>query len=211
MPNSQYSSAACCSWQRGDLLVAGRARSPRNLLLQIDTPSISPSDSPYRSPSFGPRKIPLELVAGLVFHLPVDPQRRDQLIGRLKSAAVPKQPGERVSETDRLILENGDELPERQVTLIGEKNVELKSDVGAVSIERTKIAAVAFNPSLLARFARTGPRMLVGLRDGSRLTVSNLTFDGKQIRLTLPDCSAGLVWTTSKPGNGRSLITFVQP
>src|SRR5262249_53161681 len=162
-----------------------------------DTPSISPSDSPYRSPSFGPRTIPLELVAGLLFHLPVDLQRRDQLMNRLKSTPARGDDQEdRARQSDRLILENGDEIF-GQISEINDKSVELKADVGPISVERTKIAAVAFNPSLLARLPTSGPRVLVGLRDGSRVTVSNLTYDGNQVRLTLPDGSGGLTWTTA--------------
>jgi hypothetical protein len=211
VPNPQYPSSLLLL-ANGDLLVAD-VREGDQEFLHIDTPGGSP-DSPNRSPKFGPRKIPLELVAGLVFHMPVDPQRRDQLIGRLKAAsAAPAKGDERAGQSDRLILENGDELP-GQVTNISEKAVELKSDVGAVSIERTKIAAIVFNPSLLARFAPYGPRILVGLRDGSRLTVSSLIYDGKQIRLTLPDGSAGLVWKTSEPTETDRIgevLTFVQP
>lgn len=164
-----------------------------------------------RSPLFGEVALPLERIAGVMLHPPLHPERRDRLAGRLSSAEGGDPPEHGTVQrdagrsTDRMILENGDELTG---TILGltSTTVEFEAGVGPVEVEADKVAALAFNPSLLAPLA-VGPgapgRCVVGLRDGSRLVATTLVLDGQQARFTL---AGGGDWCAPSDA-----VVFLQP
>ena len=123
------------------------------------------------------RTIPLEMVAAILFHPPVDLHQRDRLASRAFADSV---------NGDRLLLANGDELTGRLVAL-GETAVDFESQGQKISVETPRVSAVGFDPSLAARPKAAGPRTLVGLRDGSRLMVGNIAVDRDEAQLTLAD------------------------
>jgi len=141
----------------------------------------------------GQRVVPLEFLAGIIYQTPHDHQDRDRLANRVLAGAA---------RNDRLLLENGDELA-GTVTSLGETSVELESQGQKITVEVTRIAAVAFDPTLVANAKPAGSRVLVGLRDGSRLLASRLVLDGHQAQLTL---AANTVW--SLPADS---LVYVQP
>lgn len=169
------------------------------------------------SPIFGEQTIPLELLAAIALHPPADAQRRDRFAERLLSAdrdtdrvksdraPVNRAPVDRVN-VDRVYLDNGDELTG---TILGihdgkdNKTVDLDAAVGKVTIERAKIAGIAFNPSLVANAGAKGPRVLAGFNDGSRLVALSLAMHGEIVELTL---FGGLKWKAP-----RDALVFVQP
>ena len=57
--------------------------------------------SPAESDLLGALKIPLESLAGVLFHPPADRPQRDRLLGRISRGS---------GDSDRLILDNGDEV-----------------------------------------------------------------------------------------------------
>jgi len=148
----------------GGLLVVEGARS-ENEQLVID------------SELFDSRSIPLEFVAGVMFQPPRDPQMADRLAARMLDGTA---------RSDRVFLENGDELVGTIAALSATAvTIDLRGE--KTSIELARIAAVALDPTLAPPAKTSTPRTLVGLRDGSRLLVTGLSYDGRQWRFTMPD------------------------
>jgi len=142
--------------------------------------------------------VPLELVRGIMFHPPADRGERDRLAARIRpSADQPKR------DSDLLVLENDDELAGNLVSVDGSR-IELDAAVGAVKVEASKVAALVFNPALLATPRSTVLRAIVGLNDGSRFTVSKLIVDAQTTTVT-PLEGVG-PWTPPPES-----IVFVQP
>ena len=131
------------------------------------------------SPIFGKISLPLDLVAGIVFRQPLELAARDQLLSRIVAPT---------GETDRVLLDNGDELPGTIVGLDDEKAermLQLQTEVGKTDIPADKLAAILFNPTLLNKPRTDGLRLLVGFRDGSRVTATELTADKTTAKLKL--------------------------
>ncbi len=128
-----------------------------------------------RSQSLGPFNLPLELVAGIVLQPPADRAALDAWTARIAAAS---------GQTDRLLLDNGDELT-GSVAGLTEKIVPLESDAGKVDVGVDKVAAIIFNPTLVHKSRASGPRMLLGFADGSRLTAIELIADAAGARLKL--------------------------
>jgi hypothetical protein len=124
---------------------------------------------------FGKLNVPLASVAGIVLRPPLDRARADALDARLLA------PG---GQTDRLLLENGDELA-GSIATIGAA-VQLKTDAGELSIGVDKLAAVIFNPALLDKPQLACLRVLAGFRDGSRVTALSLAANHSTAQLKLP-------------------------
>jgi hypothetical protein len=154
---------------------------------------------------FGSLKIPIESLAGVVFHAPSDRQRHDVLIDRLVRAS---------GESDRLILDNGDELT-GLVDGITAQQVTLKTDAGPVAqIKSDRITAILFNPALRIRTPNTprAPREAAkplntltyqtAFTDGSRLLATRLSIDTNSLKLT----AAGQSFAAP-----RSSLVFLQP
>jgi hypothetical protein len=156
---------------------------------------------------FGTLKLPIESLAGIVFHAPSDRLRHDLLLDRLVRA-----PG----ESDRLILDNGDELS-GTVEAITTGAVTLKTDTAPIEIKPDRIAALLFNPALRTPHApprtphapreeekRPHPTFLAwtAFADGSRLLATQLLIDGNSLKLT----AAGQPFAAP-----RSALVFLQP
>jgi hypothetical protein len=141
----------------------------------------------------GRRIVPLEFLAGIIYQSPPDHQDHDRLTSRVLASTA---------RNDRLLLENGDELT-GTVTGLGEASVELESQRQKITVEIKRIAAVAFDPTIVASAKPAGLRILTGLRDGSRLLASRLTLDDRDAQLILADKS---VW--SLPADS---IVYLQP
>ena len=155
------------------------------------------------SPLFGRLALPLEVVQGLIVASPTSPRQRDRLAARLFVSQAEGRP----IDSDRAILDNGDEIT-GSVQRLDEHALELKSSVGSAKIELAKIAGLAFNPSLLVRPSHRGLRSLVGFKDGSRLTAEQLEIEGDALKLVPIDRSAmeGANWTTQ-----LDAAVFLQP
>jgi hypothetical protein len=135
----------------------------------------------------GELKLPLEWVAGILLSPPVDRQQADQLRFQLLSSDTRTQ-------TDRLILLNGDELS-GEIIALADSALKIRTAVGETSVSKEKIAAIAFDPSLAAKPNGKQPRFWIGLKDGSRLLASALTVDGGQAKIK----SAALAQLTVSP------------
>ena len=142
----------------------------------------------------GELKLPLEWVGGILLSPPVDRQQADRLRFQFLSNDFRKpqtkenatgQPdnSEARSDSDRLILFNGDELSGEVVTM-SDSAVKIRTAAGETSVSKEKVAAIAFDPSLAAKPDTKQPRVWVGFKDGSRLVASALTVDAGQAKLT---------------------------
>lgn len=147
------------------------------------------------SDTLGDLRLPLELVAGLVFHLPGDRQLRDVLLDRVVRAD---------GDSDRVLLTNGDEVA-GAVAGLGDAGVELATAAGRSAIGIDRAAAIVFNPALRRRVEPRGLRAWVGLNDGSLLLASSLVSppDTKSAEITL---ALGQRWTAD-----MASVVFLQP
>jgi hypothetical protein len=152
--------------------------------------------------------IPLELIAGVLYHPPVDMPRRDRMLAELRESMIPSgadssaADDEQPRNSDLLILENGDRLA-GTITGIDETKAAMETPTGPVSVEMERIVAIRFNPSLLSNIRPRGFHCLVGLSDGSLLTASELIASEGAVQLSL-SCTVEL---KTEPG----AICFLQP
>jgi len=161
-------------------------------LLAAEIMSSDESRLKVDSALFGLPEIPLENVAGVICHPPADARGADLLAARLRSGVRQTQSGEQAGgegvpprqNSDRLILENGDELA-GTITAIDGGKLQLKTPAGPVEIELDKVVAIGFNPSLLSTVRPRGVYCLVGFNDGSLLAAASLVVDESLARVTL--------------------------
>ncbi len=118
----------------------------------------------------------LDAVPAVLFHPPSDRHRRDQLVRRLLTAG---------GESDRVLLDNGDELS-GTLAALHDDVATLETATGKIEFELGRIAAVIFNPTLRRPAGSSRLRVLVGLRDGSRLLAASLDTDAAKARLRSP-------------------------
>ena len=109
-------------------------------LLVADAVRMENEQLHIESELLGERTIPVEFMAGIVFQPPRNAQDNDRLVQRVL---------ERSPRSDRLLLENGDELS-GAVTSIDGKAVTIDAQGQKRPVELPRIAALAFDPTLAA-------------------------------------------------------------
>ena len=139
----------------------------------------------------GRATLPLDAVTAVLLHPPSDRHRRDQLVRRLLSAG---------GESDRILLDNGDELA-GTVAALHDDVLTLENADGKIEVELPRIAAILFNPSLRRPVATDRLRAMVGLSDGSRLLAVSLESGAAKAKLTLAD-------GTSLAADGDSIVAL---
>jgi len=133
--------------------------------------------------NFGSVKIPLERIRGVVLEPPVGARDRDALVSRIESSR---------EETDRLILENHDELSGTVLRVAGNLVI-VERDGRETEVETASVEAIAFaastdvgTPAGAASVAPAkGLRCWVGFGDGSRLLAERASTREGQLRLHL--------------------------
>jgi len=126
------------------------------------------------SETFGHVQLPLDSLAGILFKLPWERTQRDLLFERILSAK---------EESDRLLLQNGDEIS-GLIEGLEHGKLELRGAVGARAFETSGATAIVFNPALRRRLGKTeGLQVWAGLADGSRLLTDSLTLDSEKMTL----------------------------
>jgi len=181
------------------------------------------------SDTLGTLKLPLESLSGLVLQQLSHPSDNDKLLDRIANPAIAtvsphplgegqgmSAPGEKESsrpqagkgartavESDRLLLDNGDEL----TGLFGgmaDGVVQWTTDVGPVKVKLNRVVAVLFNPALKRKLPPRQHQMQawVGLSDGSRLLAAQLSLDADLAKIT----AAGETFTAQP-----SSLVFLQP
>jgi hypothetical protein len=168
-------------------------------LLVADVITLDKDTLQCEGDALGAVRLPLEAVAGILWHPPLERARRDQLTSQIRSAS---------GEADRVLLDNGDELTG---AIAGLKSDSLKLDMaaGPASAEVNHITAVIFNPSLAARPQPRGLRAMLGFADGSRLLATQFSLKNGDIELELagvgPARSAGERIVALQPLGGKAV------
>jgi hypothetical protein len=179
----------CVEPQRGPLVLLADG----GLLAVSDPLQADKERLTAESDLLGVLRLPLEAVAAVVFRLPAGRRERDLLFDGLARTA---------GESDRLVLDNGDELS-GLLEAIDEKAVKLRAQVGPVELKPERVAAVVLNPALRQRSKPQGLHAWVGLADGSRLLVGQLLLAPTTLSVTTV---GGQTWK-GKPGG----LVFLQP
>ena len=156
------------------------------IVLEDEMPTTADDSLAAVAETFGNMKLPLRLLAGIMLHSPIDPQRRDRLATRL---LVPSSDNSTAVSDNRdwLFFENGDELQGR-ITAMTESGVEFTADVGPLTVERERLAAIAFDPSLRAKRS-SASGTLVGFADGSIVFAKSIALKDRTTDLRLADGS----------------------
>jgi hypothetical protein len=146
------------------------------------------------SEMFGERPLAFDSLAGVIVRPPMERSQRDNLIDRLIEAT---------GESDRLLLDNGDELPG---LLLGIENdaIKLDTDVGPVEVGLDRVIAIIFTPAL-RKSATLPPESLqawVGFQDGSRLLATRVVLEWTSLAVT----ANGQAWNAS-----ADRLVFLQP
>ena len=149
-------------------------------LLAAEVTGIDKETLAAESDLLGAVKIPLESLAGVLFHPPGDRPRRELLLGRIARAA---------GRSDRLILDNGDEIT-GMVDSLENDTLHIAADVGRLDVATRRIVALIFSPAVKRASAAAGFRAWVGLSDGSRLLASKILLAGNSLELS----AAGQTW-----------------
>ena len=132
----------------------------------------------------GRLELPLARVRGVIVDPPPSAAARDRLWDQIAAAQ---------GVEDQLILKNGDVLrgilksvQQRDGTVISGTLVTTFAVEGRdVSVAENRVAAMIFNPSLVAPAAKPAFYVLAGFRDGSLLKVAQVAAAGSWVRWTL--------------------------
>lgn len=156
--------------------------------------------------SGGGVKLPLESVAGIVFHPPASAQSADQLLAKLPTVAP---------DADRLLLLNGDAIGGEFLSL-SDDTVHLRTPSGKLDVRTDRIAALAMNAALVAKPRSADARAWLGLTDGSRLLGSSLVIDGAKAQVALAagprfECAADDICALQPLGGRTVYLSDLKP
>ena len=121
-------------------------------------------------------RLPMERLLGILFQLPADAVRRDQMLDRIRLAK---------DTADVVILDNGDELRGTIASLTDDEFELQTADGQTITEERAKIQALVFNPAIVLRPAKTSDVLLVHLFDGSRIMATKWSGDEDRMQMTI--------------------------
>jgi hypothetical protein len=120
---------------------------------------------------FGKLSLNVSALAGILIRPPGDRVKRDSLVGSL---LAPQR------ESDRIILDNGDELT-GIIEAISNHSIAVATNGSRVDVELTRVAAISFSGEQLAVTRPASRYYFLGFADGSRLTTESLTADAKEL------------------------------
>ena len=146
------------------------------------------ADLSVDSARLGALKLPLDSLAGIVFRPPPHPAELDALLDRVARGK---------GQTDRLILDNGDELTGLvDVESLGSDTLKVKGNLGPVPVAVRRVVALVFNPALrqqpaadhdheyMVRDMVPAGAAWIGLGDGARLLAARLQLEGDTLEVT---------------------------
>jgi hypothetical protein len=161
--------------------------------------------------------VPLDSLLGIVSSVPPDPDSLEAAVRRVRTEP---------RTTEVLWLANGDRL---RVGFLGltEKSVEFQSGPKADRIDRARVVALGFDPTLVSYPRPKGGFFELTLTDGSRVGVSgpkveqgNLvatTRFGARVKVPLADVlraharTGSVVYLTERPLAGEKYVPYVGP
>ncbi|HEY1785650.1 MAG TPA: hypothetical protein VGG30_08885, partial [Pirellulales bacterium] len=170
-------------------------------LLIAELTAIDREKLTVKSELFGDVTLPAPAVLAVLLHPPADPHRRDQLVGQMSGAAGGQNPADAGAESsradasaagtdragidrggvqrasgDRVFLDNGDEL-RGTVAAWHNDSLSVDTDAGRVDLAAAQITAIQFHRPVVENSAPPRRLLVVGWRDGSRLTAVSLVAD----------------------------------
>ncbi len=148
------------------------------------------ADLSLDSDSVGLVRLPRQEIAAVVTRLPASHLDRDRLLDE----AVRNE-----AETTRVVMLNGDRM-RGELTALSDRDIALRTSVGPIQLDLGNISTISFPRSTPAGTANPS---VVGLADGSRVCVKQLTVDGETGTL---ETVGGLSWKTA-----TKKIAFLQP
>lgn len=113
-------------------------------------------------------RIPLVTIAGIALHLPETRSAGERAVRTIQAEN---------GDADVIVLRNGDRVT-GQFQKLTPSSVILKGPAGEVTVERENIQTLGFNPRFVSFPKAAGPRVLVVMTDGSRVTGRNVALDG---------------------------------
>ncbi|TWT39710.1 NPCBM/NEW2 domain-containing protein [Blastopirellula retiformator] len=128
----------------------------------------------YPSKAFDEVKLPLRLIRGIALRLPLDDVKRQALLDRIQGYA---------GNDDQLLLENGDVIS-GLVAAIKSETIQLETESTSLEVDRTRVAAILFAPSL-APSSGVAFDAWLGLSDGSLLPVRKIAMAGKEMQVEI--------------------------
>ncbi len=173
--------------------------------LPADVVAADKADLSVDSARLGTLKLPLDSLAGIVFRPPPHPAEMDALLDRVARGQ---------GQTDRLILDNGDELTGLiEAESLASDKVKIKGNLGPVEVPVGRaghVVALVFNPALRQQLAAQAAAGWIGLGDGTRLLAARLRLEGDGLELTTP---SGAKWKAAAkdlvflmPQTGRAVF-----
>jgi hypothetical protein len=161
--------------------------------------------------------IPLDSVLGVVFSLPTEPDEVEVLLARVR--------GEKRT-ADVLWLANGDRLAGGFLELTPQA-VRFQPEAGPMTVERSRVAALGFNPQPVAYPRPKGLYLELTLADGSRLGATDCRVEqghlraktrfGEAIRLPLSDLSRvhvrsdAITYLSERPADQAVYEAYIAP
>ncbi len=149
-----------------------------------------PADLSLDSDSVGLVRLPRQEIAAVVIRLPASRLDRDRLLDE----AVRNE-----AETTQVVMLNGDRM-RGELTALSDRDVSLRTSVGPVQLDLENISTLTFPRSTTGVPANPS---VVGLADGSRVCVKQLTIDGDTGNL---ETAGGLSWKAA-----AKKIAYLQP
>ncbi|HEV3166919.1 MAG TPA: NPCBM/NEW2 domain-containing protein [Isosphaeraceae bacterium] len=170
-----------------------------------------------RSYILGDVSIPLDALLGLVLAPPTEPEEFEDLLGRVR---------EQPRTTEVLWLANGDRLSGGFLGLTP-RQVSFQPEGGQVSIDRSQVVALGFDPKLVDYPRPKGDYFELTLADGSRFGVSDLKIEkgqveatsrfGAAIKLAIGDLSRihmrnpSVIYLSERKPDEAAYVTYVGP
>ena len=160
-------------------------------LLRADTVKFDGTAATVASAAFGDVAVPRELLAGLVFELPIDTADADRILdwtANLKHLATNAKRTHNTRTTGQIRLINGDRLTGR-ILRVDDGKVRIETEIGPIETDRRRVQAIRFaaphEKALPLIAARPDIKAWIGLSDGSLLLARRLSLDAKKLALSL--------------------------
>ncbi len=144
------------------------------------------TDLSVDSDALGTLKLPLDSLAGIIFRPPPHAAELDALLDRVAQGQAHSEgngQSEGRGQTDRLILDNGDEVTGLIESLQSDK-VTIKGNLGPVEVAIRRVVGLIFNPALRRQPATQARAAWIGLGDGARLLAAHLQLEGDSLEWT---------------------------
>jgi hypothetical protein len=166
-------------------------------LLAVDNAEIHNDQLRATSRLWGEVRVPREKSRGIIFALPMDPERFDPLLYRMVS---------RQATDDQLVLENDDTV---YGTLIGLSNqhLELATKSGIETVDRRRVIAVLFGPARVSTAPSDRLYVSLAFTDGSLIAAREATLDQGQLRIRTTD---GMTFASSAGMDAMGHIVSLQ-